>query len=72
MKWLVVCLMLVAVSAQAEVKPCEELKQEIATQLDGKGVKNYSLEIVANDQVGDRKVVGSCDGGAKKITYERH
>ena len=69
MKWLIVCLMLVAVSAQAEVKPCEELKQEIAAQLDGKGVKNYTLEIVANDQVGDGKVVGSCDGGAKKIIY---
>ena len=53
------------------MKPCEELKGEIAAQLDGKGVVNYALNIVANEQVGEQKVVGSCDGGTKKITYER-
>ena len=52
-------------------KDCEELKSEIAAKLDGKGVKNYSLDIVANDQVEDRKVVGSCAGGARKIVYKR-
>lgn len=52
-------------------KPCEELKSEIATKLDGKGVKGYTLEIVAADQVGDKKVVGSCEGGARKIVYSK-
>lgn len=52
-------------------KPCEELKSEIAAKLDGKGVKGYTLEIVAADQVGDKKVVGSCEGGAKKIVYSK-
>lgn len=53
-------------------KPCEELKSEIAAKLDAKGVKNYALEIVVSDQVGDRKVVGSCEGGTKKIVYTRN
>ncbi len=58
--------------AQAAAKPCEELKTEIAAKLEEKGVKSYTLEIVANDKVGaEAKVVGSCDGGNSKITYER-
>ena len=60
-----------AVPAFAAVKPCEELKTEIAAKLDEKGVKAYTLTIVEADKVGDAKVVGSCDGGSKKITYER-
>jgi hypothetical protein len=61
-----------AAQAQAAAKPCEELKAEIAAKLEEKGVKSYTLEIVANDKVaGEAKVVGSCDGGSSKITYER-
>jgi len=52
-------------------KSCEELKSEIAAKLDGKGVTGYTLEIVPADQVGDKKVVGSCEGGSKKITYAK-
>jgi len=52
-------------------KACEELKAEIAAKLDQAGVKSYVLEIVPNDKVGDAKVVGSCDGGTRKITYTR-
>jgi hypothetical protein len=52
-------------------KSCEELKSEIESKLQAKGVKNFTLEIVASDSVKDEKVVGSCDGGAKKITYKR-
>jgi hypothetical protein len=52
-------------------KSCNELKAEIAAKIEANGVKNYALEIVVNDKVGDRKVVGSCEGGTKKIVYER-
>lgn len=52
-------------------KPCEELKADIAAKLDAKNVKNYELNIVAADKAGDAKVVGRCDGGAKKITYAK-
>jgi hypothetical protein len=56
-------------SAFAAAKPCEELKSEIAAKLDKGGVKGYTLDVVANDKTGDAKVVGSCEGGSKKITY---
>jgi len=56
--------------AQA-AKPCEELKSEIASKLDARGVKSYSLEIVPKDQETDGKVVGGCEGGTKKIVYRR-
>jgi phage baseplate assembly protein gpV len=52
-------------------KSCDELKTEIAAKLDAKSVAGYTLDIVANDQVGEQKVVGSCEGGTKKITYVR-
>jgi hypothetical protein len=53
-------------------KACEELKSEIAAKLDAKGVKSYSLEIVAKDKdVTEGKVVGTCEGGTKKIVYSK-
>jgi Protein of unknown function (DUF1161) len=56
----------------AQAKPCEELKTEIAGKLDAKGVKGYSLDIVAKDaDAGDGKVVGTCEGGTKKIVYKK-
>ena len=64
-------LALFACAAQAAPKACEELKTEVAAKLDAKGVKGYTLEIVATDQVGDQKVVGSCEGGSKKLVYKR-
>jgi hypothetical protein len=63
-------LALVASPAFA-TKPCEELKTEIAAKLDAKGVKNYTLTVVGNEEVKDQKVVGSCEGGTKKIVYTR-
>ena len=60
-----------ATPAWAAVKPCEELKTEIAAKLDEKGVKHYTLTVVETDKVGEAKVIGSCDGGSKKITYEK-
>jgi hypothetical protein len=65
-------LMLAAsASAQTAKKSCDELKSEISAKLDAQGVKNYTLDIVAADQVKDEKVVGSCEGGTKKIVYKR-
>lgn len=52
-------------------KPCEELRQEIAAGLDAKGVKQYSLSIVAKDADDTRKTVGTCNGGSERIVYER-
>jgi len=62
---------LLSLPAFAQKKSCEELKSEIAAKLDGKGVKNYELNIVAAEEVKGETVVGSCDGGTKRITYTR-
>ena len=64
-------LALAASSTFAAGKPCEELKTEIAAKLDAKKVTGYTLDIVEADKAGDAKVVGSCEGGAKKITYAK-
>src|ERR1700687_1670574 len=65
-------LLFVSVPAHAQAaKPCEELKDEITKKLDAKGVKGYTLEIVAKDKDAEGKIVGTCEGGAKKIIYNR-
>jgi len=52
-------------------KPCETLKAEIAKKVEANGAKNYTLEIVAKDKEAEGKVVGSCEGGTKKIMYSK-
>ena len=63
---------LAAASLQAfAMKPCEELKTEIAQKLEAKGVKDYSLDIVATAEAEGKTVVGSCEAGSKKIVYAK-
>ena len=64
-------LALGAASTFAAGKPCEELKSQIAAKLDAKNITGYTLDIVAADKTGDAKVVGTCEGGARKITYTK-
>ncbi|MGD0858975.1 MAG: DUF1161 domain-containing protein [Terracidiphilus sp.] len=52
-------------------KPCEALKSEIAKKLDANNAKGYTLEIVPKDKDAEGKVVGSCEGGTKKIVYRK-
>ena len=63
---------LCTVPAFAAGKDCNELKMEIAAKIEANGVKSYDLNIVKSDEVkADDKVVGSCEGGTKKIVYVR-
>jgi hypothetical protein len=72
MKNLVIAAAMLMIATPAfGMKSCEELKSEIDAKLQAKGVKSYSLEIVPNDKIKDEKVVGTCDGGTKKIIYKR-
>ncbi|WP_293368849.1 DUF1161 domain-containing protein [Nevskia sp.] len=64
-------LLLITALAQAGGKPCEELKSEIAAKLDAKSVKAYTLDILPVDAENDQKEVGRCEGGTKKIVYQR-
>ncbi len=52
-------------------KSCDDLKAEISKKLDAKGVVGYSLEAVDKGKEADAKVVGTCDGGTKSMTYIR-
>ncbi len=52
-------------------KSCDELKTEVTAKLDAKGVKNYTLDVIAAADVKDQKIVGSCEGGTKKLVYSR-
>lgn len=67
----VIALALAAAPAYAQRKPCEELKEEIAAKVRKNGVKDFTLTILPNAEVKDQHVVGSCDGGTKKIIYQR-
>ena len=66
---LAACVCLAAVPAVAQTKSCDELKAEIEKKLEANGVKGYTLQIVEAAKVKDEKVVGSCDGRTRKITY---
>ncbi len=70
-KVIVVGIVLLLATPAFAMKPCDELKSEIDAKLKAKGVANYTLEIVANADVKDQTVVGSCEGGTKKIVYKR-
>ena len=71
--WLMIAAaLLVPVSAFAQgLKSCEDLKSEIAKKIEANNVKSYSLDIVPKDQEAEGKVVGTCEGGTKKIVYRR-
>ena len=57
--------------AFAQKKSCDELKGEIEAKIKKNGVDKFSLDIVEKDAQAEGKVVGTCDGGAKKIVYKK-
>ena len=71
MKPYVLLLACLAVSTSAFATPCEEVKTQIAAKLDAKHVSDYTLDVVPADQAGDAKVIGTCEGGTKKIVYTK-
>lgn len=50
---------------------CEDVKTGIEAKIKARGVKAFTLDIVAKDEAKDAKVVGNCEGGKKVITYKR-
>jgi Protein of unknown function (DUF1161) len=64
-------VLLVTCADATAATSCDEVKSAIAAKLDAKGVKNYSLDVVASADVGEQKVIGSCNGGTQKIVYKR-
>jgi hypothetical protein len=70
---LLTTLILAATLPAHAAKPCEELKSEIDAKIQANGVPAYALNIVDAAEAGgaDGKVVGSCDGGTRRIVYLR-
>lgn len=80
-------LSLIAFPAMAERLPCKELRDRVDTQLQAKGVLTYTLELVqaevatpsinaasgvqASSKAAKGKLVGTCDGGTKRLIYTR-
>jgi hypothetical protein len=65
------CLMASNTFAADAIKNCADLKAEITTKLQAKGVKHFTLEILPTESVKDQKIVGSCARGTKKISYKK-
>ncbi|MXV13026.1 DUF1161 domain-containing protein [Xanthomonas sp. LMG 8992] len=73
MKYAIAFLLLALVSSPALAgKNCDELKAELTAKLDAHGVKDYTLDVVDNADVKDRKVIGTCAAGSKKIVYSKN
>jgi len=71
---LLIAFAVAAAPALAARKPCEELKSEIDAKIRKNGLEAFTLDIVSNDEAKDIKdgeIVGSCDGGTKKIVFRR-
>ena len=58
-------------SALAQKKDCAELKTEIEGKIKKNGVDKFSLDVVEADKQAEGKVVGTCEGGTKKIVYKK-
>jgi hypothetical protein len=67
----VVAGLMVSGPALAQRRDCGELKVEIEAKIKANGVEKFSLDVVDKDAQAEGKVVGTCDGGTKKIVYKR-
>ena len=50
---------------------CPAVLAKIEAKLASKGITKFTLLIVSEKETTDLRVVGTCDGGAKKIIYKR-
>ena len=68
---LAVGLLSIAGTTMAAGKSCDDVKADIDAKIQAKGATSYTLEVVEKGSVTDKTVVGSCEGGAKEIVYQR-
>ncbi|MEB0140600.1 MULTISPECIES: DUF1161 domain-containing protein [unclassified Undibacterium] len=64
-------LMLCSASVWAAVTPCDTIIEKIDMKLEHKDVKNYSLKVIDKNTETKLRVVGVCEGGEKKIVYQK-
>jgi hypothetical protein len=70
-KKLLLALALGSVSITAFADNCDEIKSQIDAKIKALGVPLYKLQVVDTSTTVGGKVVGTCDGGKKKIIYLR-
>lgn len=64
-----------ATSAVAAPKDCEELRKEIEVKIQAKAIPSYTLEIVSKEEADKHDVamvVGTCENGTKAIIYQKN
>lgn len=64
-----------ATSAVAAPKDCEELRKEIEVKIQAKAIPSYTLEIVSKEEADKHyvaMVVGTCENGTKAIIYQKN
>jgi Protein of unknown function (DUF1161) len=62
-----------AAGAPAQANTCEQFRAKLAERIEASGVRGYALEVVPGNTPLPRggKVVGTCEGGARKLVYRR-
>ena len=58
-------------SAWSAVTSCQEIMDKVNAKLEHKGVQDYSLKVVGKDKETSLRVVGTCEGGKKKVIYQK-
>jgi hypothetical protein len=64
-----------ATSAVAAPKDCEDLRKEIEVKIQAKAIPSYTLEIVSKEEADKHDVamvVGTCENGTKAIIYQKN
>jgi len=70
-KLLPIAVLALLSSTALAAENCEEIKAQIDAKIKSVGVPLYKLEVMDADATTSAKVVGTCDGGKKKIVYWR-
>jgi hypothetical protein len=71
MKTFVALSLAAMISPAFAAKSCDELKSEIDAKIKGHGVATFTLDVLASADVKEQKVVGTCEGGTKKVVYTK-
>lgn len=57
--------------AAGHASNCEPLRARIDASIAAKGITDYAVTVVDKDAQVAGQVVGTCDGGARKVVYVR-
>ena len=68
---LVIGLMLAGSNSGAATTSCDAIMDKINAKLEHKGVHDYGLKVVSKDTETKLRVVGTCEGGKKKVIYHK-